>query len=127
MMTSVGHGIAIELSTDPSPAQRGIACSYQVKIKNGTTIGLDVSHEHQITGSALKFQGRAAINLWPRHNTFVPGNKTVPDTHPLDVPTGSRADEFVRCISVKCSDPILQGKPNLCIQNMPVTVRVQIT
>jgi hypothetical protein len=127
-MTSVGHGISIELSARPSPAQRGQGCSYEVKIKNGTTVGLDVLHENHITGPALEFDGCNPVNIWPPHNIFVPGNTTVPDTHSLKVPnTSNKTDEFVRCVSVECSDPILQGNPSLCTQNMPVTLRVQIT
>ena len=54
MMTSVGHGISIELSAHPSPAQRGQGGSYEVKIKNATTVDWDVLHENHIAGPALR-------------------------------------------------------------------------
>jgi hypothetical protein len=126
MMTSVGHGMSIDITFSPSPANRGQSCSCQVKIKNGKTPNWEVLHENQITGAALEFDGCTPVNVWPKHGIFVPGNTTVTDPHPLKVPSGSKTDEYVQCVSVELEDPILRGNPILCTQNMPVLSSVLI-
>jgi hypothetical protein len=126
-MPNVGHGISIKLSASPSRAPRGTSSSYEVRIKNGTTIDWKVVHENHIRGTAIEFDGCNPTTTW-LDGPFVPANATFRDVQGLKVlATGKKGDEFVSCVSVERRDPVGGAQPVLCTHNVPVTLRIQVT
>jgi hypothetical protein len=91
-----------------------------------TLIDYDVELIHNIPGTALEFNGLQPANRWP-HQIQVPMGSGTTASHPLNVPAGNAADEWIHCVSVKYRDAVLQTPWQPTTQNLPLMLQVKIT